>query len=72
LMTLIGWVTCDSFAVRQRFAPRSPRSLALHSELVQALVWQVAEPNPTPMNSMSSMALPFAKANGSAQGKPFQ
>jgi hypothetical protein len=29
-------------------------------ELVQALVWQVAEPNPTPMDSMSSMALPSA------------
>ena len=35
--------------------------------LLQALVWQVAEPNPTPMNSMISNGVPF----DSAQGTPF-
>ena len=43
--------------------------------LLQALVWQVAEPNPTPMNSMISNGAPFCEgkryANGSAQGTPF-
>jgi Sulfatase-modifying factor enzyme 1 len=51
LMTLIGWVTCDSFA-------------RMHSGT--CLAGREAEPHP--LNSMSSMALPF----GSAQGTPCQ
>jgi hypothetical protein len=50
------------FAIRIDLEMIDPFQIFL-DEIDQALVWQVAEPNPTPINSMNSMALPFAKAN---------